>query len=157
MKNNIDLLLEKYWEGETTVEDEKELKEYFRSESVAVEHLEYRPLFNYFDAMANVEMPHNQESKEKANVPVIPIQRWLYAAAAMFVLLMGTIQLMKYDMSGADSGKFAQVEQKGEIEDPEEALRVAKQALAMVSSKINRGKHKVSAQLSVLDKADIFR
>ena len=46
--NKIENILEKYFQGETTIAEEKQLKEYFSSPDVA-QHLEqYKPMFGYF-------------------------------------------------------------------------------------------------------------
>ena len=46
--NKIEQLLEKYFEGETSIAEEQVLKEYFNTENVAP-HLEmHKPLFCYF-------------------------------------------------------------------------------------------------------------
>jgi len=43
----IEELIEKYFQGDTTLAEEKQLKQYFSTETVAA-HLEhYKPLFNY--------------------------------------------------------------------------------------------------------------
>lgn len=46
----VEELLDKYFEGETSIEEEKWLKEYFRTTFVLPPHLEqYRSLFGYFE------------------------------------------------------------------------------------------------------------
>lgn len=46
---NIEELLNKYFEGETTCEEERQLRQYF-AEGMVPEHLEvYRPMFAFFD------------------------------------------------------------------------------------------------------------
>ena len=55
-----DFLLEKYFRGETTLVDENELKQYFKSTDVSAEHVMYGPLFMAFD----------EELKEKSIAPV---------------------------------------------------------------------------------------
>lgn len=45
----IDDLLAKYFEGETTCEEEKELRRLFKDENVPEELEMYRPLFAFFD------------------------------------------------------------------------------------------------------------
>ena len=46
--NNIERLLEKYEEGQTTLQEEAQLKHYFTTETVAP-HLEvYRTIFVYY-------------------------------------------------------------------------------------------------------------
>ncbi|MFY8065226.1 MAG: hypothetical protein ACOVNM_01920 [Flavobacterium sp.] len=45
--DRIEILLEKYFEAETSIAEEKELKDYFASSDVAP-HLEhYKPIFGY--------------------------------------------------------------------------------------------------------------
>ncbi len=44
----IDKLLEKYFEGETNLNEETQLKKYFSSELVESKHRQYTPLFSYF-------------------------------------------------------------------------------------------------------------
>ena len=45
---NIKILIEKYFEGLTSLDEEQELRDYFRRESVPQELEMYKPLFRYF-------------------------------------------------------------------------------------------------------------
>ena len=86
--DSIERKLEKYFEGETSSAEEKELKDYFASLDVA-QHLEqYKPLFGYFS-----------QAKQEQYKAVIPLKNkkrnsasWISIAAAVVVLLgVGTI------------------------------------------------------------------
>ena len=46
--DKITLLVTKYFEGETTLAEEKVLKEYFSSTDIASNLVQYHPLFAYF-------------------------------------------------------------------------------------------------------------
>lgn len=46
---NIDELLNRYFEGETSVAEERELRRYFATEDVRDDLKAYRPMFAYFD------------------------------------------------------------------------------------------------------------
>ncbi|MFT5802680.1 MAG: hypothetical protein ACI956_002501, partial [Nonlabens sp.] len=46
MDYNVKSLLEKYWKGESTLEEEEELRDYFKQETIAAELEQYRSLFN---------------------------------------------------------------------------------------------------------------
>lgn len=46
---NIDELLERYFEGETSAEDERRLRSFFASDGVPEHLVAYKPLFAYFD------------------------------------------------------------------------------------------------------------
>ena len=45
---NINNLLEKYWEGESSLQEEETLKQYFNHGTVAPELEQYQSLFQYF-------------------------------------------------------------------------------------------------------------
>jgi len=46
IKNEIDQLLNKYWEAESTLDEEQQLKDYFATSEVHDEHLSFRQLFS---------------------------------------------------------------------------------------------------------------
>lgn len=48
--NNLNEILNRYFEGETSVEEERQLRAFFTSGDVPQEYVAYRPLFAYFDA-----------------------------------------------------------------------------------------------------------
>ena len=53
----IDELLEKYFAGNSSLHDEKELKNYFSGKSVDSEHLKYIPLFQSFEIEKEIKLP----------------------------------------------------------------------------------------------------
>ena len=83
------------------------------------------------------------------------IKKYIYAAAAIFVLAIGSIIVVK-NLNNNDQPKetYSQVQ---EIEDPEEALRVTKQALALLSKKLNSSTKTVKENMGSLEKASIFK
>lgn len=83
--NNIENLLEKYDNAETTLQEEAQLRSYFNSDAVAP-HLEhYRPLFVYFtntqEERFTKEIP--LKTKNKTN-----LYKWI-SIAAVAVLMLG--------------------------------------------------------------------
>ena len=130
--DKIERILEKYFDGETSIAEEKELKDYFASSDVA-QHLEqYKPLFGYFSQA--------KQEQYKAVVPLIPngrekrrnIASWISIAAAVVVLLgVGTFTFMNYnDTKSQDLGTY---------DDPEIAFRETQKALALISEHVNTG------------------
>ncbi|MBK9581372.1 MAG: hypothetical protein IPO48_05475 [Saprospiraceae bacterium] len=57
MKHNIDDLLDKYWDGETSLEDEKSLRQYFCSNDIDESHFAFRDLFGWATESATVTCP----------------------------------------------------------------------------------------------------
>jgi hypothetical protein len=126
--NKMEALLEKYFEGETSIAEENELKDYFSSSYVA-EHLEqYRPLFGYF--------AEAKEQKLTNNVTLISKKQkvaWLSLAASVVVMLgIGTYTY--FNVNTVKENK-----ELGTYNDPKEALEATQKALAMLSNHVNVG------------------
>jgi hypothetical protein len=129
----IENLTEKYFQGETSIVEEKELQLYFSSPDVA-QHLEqYKPVFGYFS-----------KQKEQQFIKTIPLKsklqnkaKWLSIAATVVVML-GVGTFMYWNSEKPVSGNY------GSYDDPEIALKETQKALALVSEKLNVGIESVS-------------
>lgn len=79
---NIEKLLEKYLEAETSIAEEHELKTYFSGDDVAPHLEEYRIMFGYFSASKNEKFTKNIQLKsQKLN------WKWLSVAASAVLLV----------------------------------------------------------------------
>ena len=121
----IEMLLGKYFEGETTLQEEKELKAYFSSSEVAPQLESYTPMFANF-----------QKQKEVQFTKALPLQprkqnhvKWIGVAASL-VALFGTLLYFNSEKTSDDLGTFS---------NPEEAFRETQKALNMVSVEVNKG------------------
>lgn len=126
--NKIEVLLEKYFEGETSIAEEVELKNYFSSPNVAPHLEQYQPLFGYF-SMA-------KEQKYTQQIPLLSIKRkvaWLSIAASV-VIMLGIGSYVYFNTNVAMENK-----ELGSYDDPEEALAATQKALAMLSNNVNVG------------------
>lgn len=148
---NINQILEKYWEGTTSLEEERLLKEYFLSNEVAEEHREFKDLFVFFDQEASVKFPSSPIKKKAVHRPLRV--RVMGAAAAILILVMAGF--LVYDQFG---GAFDNSDVKWsnyEVEDPEEAREVAVEALAFLTSRLNKGEENMRSNLKVLEKMPV--
>ena len=126
--NKMEALLEKYFEGETSITEENELKNYLSPSNVAP-HLEhYKPLFGYFAEA-------KKENFEK-DLPLISKKKkmaWLSIAASIAVLICaGTYVYF-------NANEVKENNELGTYENPKEALEATQKALAMLSSNVNAG------------------
>jgi hypothetical protein len=165
MRLDIDNLLDKYWEGETSIEDEKVLKQYFTSSIIEPEHEAFKDLFVFWDDTSKIEYPSNNQILDKQTIDIKPelnskvrslsIKKYFYAAAAVIVMTIASIFVVK-NLNNEVQPKetYSQVQ---EIEDPEEALRVTKEALALLSKKLNSSTKTVKENMGELEKASIFK
>jgi hypothetical protein len=187
--NHIQQLLEKYWEGETSVEEERQLKSYFNFGEIDPQHQKYAPMFQAFKAEQSVQY-HKRH--------VLPLRPQMYWAAAASVALLLTAGVWWFSAAPntthqlADTPSFKQQDtlptiaitpanqhkeqpqksysaqivkpkkvRRPETEtlavDPEEAAAMAeiKAALALVSSKMRKGRYeaaKGAIHLETIDK-----
>ena len=128
--DRIEILIEKYFEGETSIAEEKELKAYFSSSDVA-QHLEqYKPIFGYFSQV--------KQQKSTQEIPLKTKKRnvaWLSIAASAVVLLgIGT-----FYFAGEKTTPVVAQSELGTYDDPEEALKATQKALALLSNNVNVG------------------
>jgi len=130
--DKIEDILEKYFQGETSIAEENELRAYFSSSNVA-QHLEqYKPMFGYFS-----------QAKEQKSTYEIPLQSkkrnvaWLSIAASAVVLLgIGTYFFVSEQK---DTATVTSQTELGTYQDPEEALKATQKALALLSNNVNVG------------------
>lgn len=125
----IEQLVQKYFQGETTLTEENELKKYFSGNDVA-QHLEpYRSVFVYF----------TNAQKEQFTQPVVLHNKkpnyfmWLSVAATVVVMLgIGTFMYIENQKETQFVGCTAQ-------DNPELVMRETQKALNLVSKHINTG------------------
>jgi hypothetical protein len=148
-------LLERYYEGETTPDEEKILKDFFLSGNVPVELEENKYLFRYF-AEATGEELDDRELEEKVfgeskKVPIIPIRsrsnRLFYIAgiAASVLLLIGLFFTFRNDIADRKNREV-------KIANAELVYARAHDILAFVSVNFNRGMDKAQ-YIGKLDQA----
>jgi len=125
--DNIEKLLEKYDNGETTLQEEQQLKHYFTKETVAP-HLEvYKPMFEYFVI--------TKEEQFTKDVPLKPrktlaLYKWI-SVAAVAVLMFGV---------------YIQVNKPNELNDDQLlAYNQTMDALNLVSSQFKKGNDNMEA------------
>ena len=123
--NSIEQLLEKYENGETSLKEEQQLKDYFSQETVAP-HLEmYKPMFCYFLV--------NQQEQFTKHVPLktkrVFNYKWL-SIAAVTVLMAG------FYFNSSDELVITDQDRKD--------YETAKAALASVSKHFNNGASKIN-------------
>lgn len=134
-------LVDKYWEGKTSLKEEQELHTYFNQENVDVRLKNIQPLFVFFK--------QEQEKKSERTLHFLqavrqPPQRiWGLAAASIAILI--TIACWLYQqqhhlpLSSNLASQETNVLKKDTYEDPEEAFQRTKKALMRVSKGLNKG------------------
>ncbi len=90
---DIDKILERYFEGETSLEEEKLLREYFSQADIPEQYKEYIPIFRYFtsergepDGKNRVQQSAVRET-EQAQKRKLPLYTWIGIAASIVLLI----------------------------------------------------------------------
>lgn len=143
----ITKLLQKFFNGETTGDEEKVLKNYFVSGKIAPEFQEYKPFFNGISELADADSNPNLEDEimnfilENENHEKTKYRRmWRTVtgiAASVIIVLGGFLLYQQQQKPMGDT-----------FENPEDAYAYAQQTLQFVSGKYNKG----MAHLSNFDK-----
>jgi len=114
---NIEKLLEKYLDAETSIKEENELKSYFSGDEVAPHLEEYRAMFGYFSASKNEKFTKTiQLKRQNWN------WKWLSVAASIVLL---AIVYTGYE--------------KNQQEKAEKIYQETQFAFSMLSANLNKG------------------
>jgi len=152
MRSKIDDLLEQYWNGDTSLQQEQQLKDYFNSDNVDEAHKTLTPMFQYYESASNIKsdfVPDLSFTEEKSPKVRYLIPKIMGVAASLLLLLTVTYQQFSMDDTNYNN-KYT------EVENPDEALEIAIEALGFLSNKYKKGTEPMSKNLKNLEKADVF-
>ena len=92
-QHQIEALLDKFMDGQTTVEEEAQLADYFRTHVVPAEWEDYRDMFGYFDRGMEGDLVPVQQPR--ASLTRLMGHRWwsIAAAAVITAVVGGTFML----------------------------------------------------------------
>lgn len=136
--NDIDKLLEKYFEGETSLGEEQILRNYFLQTKIEDRHKAYKPIFNFFS-----------EEKKEVVVPKKKINssffRWMGVAAS--ILLIAGIWSLFYTPNGKETKSLVYVDGK-EITD---IRSINTEVLNSIDNITDINEEVINAQIGILD------
>lgn len=149
----IKSLLEKYFEGETALEEEKALAAYFNSDRVGEALKKYQPLFAFFAQEKQIVLPSKKQPKliKYDFRKILEIKR----IAAILILVAGSFWWFNKQKIGIENPiamihKTDKLDLNDTEETPEQAYLKAKAALMLVSSKMKRGTDEGSAGIQLI-------
>lgn len=135
MESRIKNLIEKYWNSESSLDEEQEIKDYFNQHpSLTPEGLYFRKLDRRNAATSDVDFSHPAKKWRRS---------WAAGAAAAVVGIGIAVMVL------IDAGNQKQYA----VKDPKEALEITRKALLMVSSGIHEGK-KYTENITKINEAE---
>jgi len=152
-RKDIEILLDRYFEGLSTLREEAQLRDYFSRENVDPELAPYQNLFRHFQTARKERLSEEFDERLMQQLSQIEPERtrsrrlWpvLARVAAVLLLAVGVWWFYPHpapatQQAGIDWSKY-------EPESPEEAYRITRMALRKVSGEIKEGASKAAREM----------
>lgn len=155
--NKIEALLAKYWECETSLEEENELREYFSQQDIPAQFREAASLFAYFGEQRNkqvrditfdrkvVEVVQKSATANKSKV-VRLMYNFSRIAAGLIVVVVATYYIR------SEIRKTTPQEMVDTYSDPKLAFEETKKALMMISKSFGHAEEQAK-KINMLNEA----
>lgn len=158
-QTKLNILVEKYWNAETSLEDEETLRSYFGNNKIETKYKDIAAIFGFHSAVSQVTLeidklkspPKGGEIDLNEDAKVFNLGRTLRALAAVFVL--GFVAMFGYQQ--LTNNTKPQFVNYIEVDDPEEALKYTQDALAILSKVFNTGTNEVGNSMKVIDEMPV--
>jgi len=158
--NRVEILLERYWNCVSTVEEENELKTLFNEKDIPDTLMQSAALFKYFEEQksASLDEKFNEEIVEKIKHQQSPkvrklntsFQNYMRVAAVILVVLAASF-VFRMEFWQDEKPPMLLVEDT--YKTPEEAYIETKKAFMLIASKMNSGR-KQAQKISLLNQAE---
>lgn len=145
-------LLNKYWEGETTLDEEAELKKYFTNKN-AVSENPADLLFQYLQEEQTVSLPDSFDERVQQSIVTDkkPV-RWLYPLIKIVAALLITFSVIYFLVPNRKPQTVAFIE-TDTYDDPQRAYIETRKALLLISNHLNAGKDYID-EVGKINKAE---
>lgn len=156
-------LIEKYFEGTTSLEEERQLRAYFDGPDVDERLLQYQPVFQYFAEQQRIALDKDFEDKLLAQLSEAPSQKfrlrslntWVVRIAAAIVLALGVWWLVPENTQTTTQASSIDWSQH-EPETPEEAMKILRTALLKTSKELNQGASVAAGEVTKISEVGKF-
>ncbi|MCO6493251.1 MAG: hypothetical protein J5I98_32825 [Phaeodactylibacter sp.] len=161
----MEQLLEKYFEGETSLKEEHRLRSYFQRDDVPENMKAYQPLFQHLAREQRHELGSDFDQKlirqlaagrPEAKVRRLAARNWALRIAAAVAIGLGVWwaylpggALQPPQQAGVDWSKY-------EVQSASEAFRLTSTALLKASSELNHGTATAAREMDKLKKVGKF-
>lgn len=162
--NRIEELLNRYWECETTLEEERELKAFFQSEDIPAQWKKEAALFNYFKEERSegrlgeffdhriLEQVHEMDGAQSVEKKGKIRRMWqdIVRVAAVVLVLVTAVVVTRDNYNNLD-------EDDPVAQETREAYEQTKAALLMLSRSMNKGTEQVGKMAVFNEAQEIVR
>ncbi len=152
-QSNINNIIDKFWLGESTLEEEAILRAYFNSDTIESIHQPFQAYFNFIKSERNIQfdkelsLPGTTVQPAAKIIKLRSMRKWIGVAASILILV-GFFWILNLQ-----DNKTTQLDT---YENPELALEQAKEALFFLSNKMDKSAQSTAEQIKQLEKLSIF-
>lgn len=153
---HIEMLLEKYWACETTLEEEKELKAFFKGTVIPEQVKDATDLFRYFDEQQGqaVAPSFDEQLKQKMNAakPGAKTVKMVYnyaRIAAGVVVVIAATYFVRQEIKRTNPEEVVDT-----YSDPKLAFEETKKALRMISKSFGKAQRETS-KIKIFKEAEL--
>jgi len=152
----IEQLLEKYWNAETSLEEEQELHQFFKGQDVPENLKETAELFRYFETEKSRTLNENFDAavtkliKKRQGGKMIAMTNWFQIArvAAGVAVIVAAVYLIGHEVRNSSPTELTDTES-----DPKLAFEETKKALMMISKNFGKAQQEAS-KINLLNEAE---
>lgn len=162
---HIEELLDRYWIGETTLQEEQELRSFFMCEELPAHLYRYRNLFVYQTEQKQVALGQDFDERIMAIVepPVVKakritlVQRFtpMLKAAAMIAVMFTLGTVLQRSFFADEEADYDYATYTDTCEDPEVAYKQISSALLLVSEGLNKAENQLP--IDTILKVDVIQ
>ncbi len=150
-------LLEKYWNAETSTHEEEQLMNDMATsqgpEATYFAMLAETRKQTSFLTIDDIEAYNLKQTLNASRATVRPVYRWMASAAAILLFVLSGLGAWKYSQQATQSAQMAET-----FDDPYEAYQEVREALAFVSSKLNKSQNEALINIQKAGEyADMFK
>ncbi|MBS1505691.1 MAG: hypothetical protein JSS79_03500 [Bacteroidetes bacterium] len=153
---HIEQLLEKYWNAETSLEEEQALHQFFNGQNVPENLKETAELFRYFEAERSRALSENfdtavtKQIRQRQGGKVISMTNWFQIArvAAGVAVIVAAVYLIGHEVRNSSPTEITDTES-----DPKLAFEETKKALLMISKNFGKAQQEAS-KINLLNEAE---
>ena len=151
-------LISKYWEGESSLEEEFLLRQYLNTQEGKAKHPEEATMFAFFGMQKGIESTVTEFPVEKLEAPIVRRLNSLHFVrniAAAILIILGAYFVWNHNSVPPENNQLA--ENWREVEDPKEALKITKEALAFLSNKVDKSERLLKNNIAKLSVNKILK
>ncbi len=152
----IETLLEKYWDAETSLEEELELHQFFQQTDIPEKLKETAELFRYFQTEKmrtlneTFDVAGTKRIGQRQGGKIVSMSNWfqIVRVAAGVVVVVAAVYLIGHEVRKSSPGEITDTES-----DPKLAFEQTKKALLMISKNFGKAQQEAS-KINLLNEAE---